>query len=225
VLKTIFRYLLRFFAGIIVFILAWLILAFLLPYITISPDPVKEAKTNTIFIRSNGVHTDFVMPVKTEFNDWSELLPYSDYKNTDETFRYISFGWGDKGFYIHTPTWADLKFSTAFKAAFGLGGTAMHVTYNRYAPKLNENCKKIQISERQYKLLIDYINNSFQKKKSKFILIDHPGYNNNDRFYEAEGKYNLVKTCNAWTGRGLYAIGEKTGIWTPTARSVLQNIR
>lgn len=223
-IKIIFRYLLRILSGIAILILTWLFAAFLLPYFRTSPEIVKEKKIHTIFIRSNGVHTDFVMPVKSDFINWNELLPYSDFKNADETFEYISFGWGDKGFYINTPTWADLKFSTAFNAAFGLGGTAMHVTYNRAEPKENEKCKKLQISDRQYKLLINYIKGSFQKKDSKFILIDHAGYYDNDRFYEAHGTYNFIKTCNVWTGRGLKTIGEKTGIWTPLAKSILQNI-
>lgn len=61
-------------------------------------------------------------------------------KNTD--FNYIAFGWGDKGFYLDTPTWADLKFSTAFKAAFWMGQSAMHTTYYREV-KEGEDCKRL----------------------------------------------------------------------------------
>lgn len=51
--------------------------------------------------------------------DWSQKIPFSQTKGKSTDFNYIAFGWGDKGFYLDTPTWADLKFSTAFKAAFG----------------------------------------------------------------------------------------------------------
>ena len=50
-------------------------------------------------------------------------------KSKDSTAEYLAFGWGDKGFYLDTPEWSDLKASTAFKAAFALGNSAMHTTF------------------------------------------------------------------------------------------------
>jgi uncharacterized protein (TIGR02117 family) len=205
-------------------VLIWIVSALLLPYIKTTSFDFEGERSNRIFICSNGVHTDFVLPVRSKFIEWNKLLPYSHFINADETFNYISFGWGDKGFFIGTPTWADLKFSTAFNAAFGLGSAAMHVTYKRNEPKPGENCKELFITDQQYVILIRYITSSFQRNSSGFILIDHPGYNNNDRFYEAAGTYTLFKTCNVWTGTGLQVIGEKPGIWTPLSKSILQNI-
>ena len=69
-------------------------------------------------------------------------------------------GWGDKGFYLDTPSWADLKFSTAFKAVFGINTAAIHATYYKEL-KENELCKKIEISKEQYKDLVAYIQKSF----------------------------------------------------------------
>jgi len=75
--------------------------------------------------------------------------------NTD-LYKYIAIGWGDKGFYLNTPTWDDLTVSTALKAAFGISGTAIHATYHREMIE-NELCKKISISKEQYRRLIAYI--------------------------------------------------------------------
>jgi uncharacterized protein (TIGR02117 family) len=209
---------------ILIIIFTWAAFAYFLPFIKTARFNFPGEKTNAVYICSNGVHTDFVMPVKSQFIHWNNLLPYKDFENVDETFSYIGFGWGDKEFYINTPTWADLKFSTAFNAAFGLGSAAMHVTYWRNEPRPGKSCKRILFSDEQYKVLIHYIISSFEIGDSGFKLIDHPGYNDNDRFYEANGTYTLFKTCNVWTGTGLQVIGEKTGVWTPLSRSILQNI-
>jgi uncharacterized protein (TIGR02117 family) len=223
VIKTFFRYLLRTLLALIIVILLWLILAHALPYITFQ-DQTKEKKTVVIFIESNGVHTDFVMPVKSALFDWSRCLLYADFEIAGPSFEYVSVGWGDKGFYIGTPTWADLRFTTAFKAAFGLSTSAIHVSYRRFQPKEKENCKRLVLSESQYKRLVNYILNSFQWKEGKFIAIDHPGYSDHDCFYEANGTYTMFNTCNEWTGKGLRATGIPTGVWTPLPGGVLQNL-
>jgi uncharacterized protein (TIGR02117 family) len=224
VIRTTFRYLFRTILFILIFVFIWIACAIVLPFIKTTTFDINGVRANKIFIRSNGIHTDFVLPVKSKFVEWNNFMPYSDFKNVNEAFNYVSIGWGDKGFFIGTPTWADLKFSTAFNAAFGLSSTAMHVTYKRGEPVLNENCRQLFISDLQYSILIKYITSSFQRNKSGFILIDHSGYSDNDRFYEANGTYSLFKTCNVWTGTGLQIIGEKTGAWTPLSNGILQNI-
>jgi uncharacterized protein (TIGR02117 family) len=209
----------------VAFVIAWIFFAILFPYIISGYGPLKENKNITVFIESNGVHTDFVMPVKNSSIYWDKFLPYSDFEIAGPAFECVSIGWGDKGFFIGTPTWADLKFSTAFNAAFGLGSTAMHVTYKRYQPKESEHCKKLILSEYQYSILINYIRSSFQSKDGRSIAIDHPGYSDHDCFYEANGTYSLFNTCNVWTGNGLRAAGIATGAWTPLCGGVLQNIQ
>lgn len=208
----------------ILFILIYLLFAFLLPYVKVNNAEKAQHSDVEIFVLSNGVHTDIVLPVKTTFIDWQQLLPYNDFEMVDSTFHYIALGWGDKGFYLETPTWADLKASTALKAALGLSTTAMHVTYRKTAPKVGELCKRLIISVEQYKLLYTQILNSFIIKKGKPLKINHPGYNNYDCFYEADGCYSMFKTCNVWTGSVLKSAKIKVGIWTPFHKGVLESI-
>ena len=40
-------------------------------------------------------------------------------------------------------------------------------------------------------------------------------YGNDDAFYEANGTYNLFKTCNTWANNGLKACEKKAALWTP----------
>jgi uncharacterized protein (TIGR02117 family) len=224
ILKKVFKYTLWFLATIIAFVGTWLLCALLLPKIKMNSDRKKQESGVEIFVKSNGVHTDLILPVKNKLLKWDSLLQPNTFEEVDTTFEYVAFGWGDKGFYLDTPTWADLKFSTAFKAAFWLGEAAMHVTYYKTAPGLSDRCRKIILSTEEYKKLISYIRNSFDQKEGRYLLIDHPGYSNQDNFYEGKGTYNFCKTCNEWTGDGLEECGVKIGIWTPLQGAIIDEI-
>ena len=220
-LKKSLRYIFRFLVGIIAFILLYLLCSWLCPFIKVNSDFTNSTDGVELFVQSNGVHTDIIMPVESEQIKWNKLLPYSDFVNVNSGFKYIAMGWGDKGFFIYTPTWDDLTFSTTFKAAFGLGSTAMHVKYKYNQPQEDALCKRVVVSKEQYQKLIDFILASFQLKNAKPILIDHDGYTQQDRFYEATGTYSMFKTCNVWTGNALKTTGVKIGVWTPFQSGVI----
>ena len=132
----------------------------------------------------------------------------------DTLAQYVSFGWGDKGFYLETPTWADLKFSTAFKAMFYLDKTAIHSSFYRKM-KEDDDCIKIKISKEQYQKMIVYVNQSFEKDKDgNVMLIKGKSYGNRDAFYEATGTYGLFNTCNTWANGGLKYCNLKACVWT-----------
>jgi len=204
----------------------YIILGILLPLIPVSAEKTDDPKIIEAYILTNGVHTDIVVPVKTKFIDWSQKLPYNNTKSKKENFKFISFGWGDKGFYLNTPTWADLKFSTAFKAAFWLSESAMHCTYYNDM-KEGEDCKKIMLTEKQYQALIKFIDERFDKDEAgnyQFIKTDAV-YGNSDAFYDAKGAYNFTYTCNTWANNGLKAAGQKAALWTPTDFGIFQHYK
>ncbi len=195
--------------------LYWLI-ATISKYIVINRDfqSPSEGEGVTIFVVSNGVHTDIAVPTEHSLMNWHSFL--NDEKSKDS--EYTGFGWGDKGFYLNTPNWSDLKFSTAFKAMFWKSATAMHVTYSSKRLEEGEYVKKIVISEKQYKILIGYIKQSFILKNGQPMLIKdeaYPGVPNS--FFEAQGSYHFLKTCNEWTRTGLAQSGVKTIFWSPFA--------
>lgn len=206
-------------------VLLYVIIAYLLSLITIE----KEANTKPeveIYILTNGVHTDIVMPTKNDQIDWSQQIQYKNTKAADSTYKYIAMGWGDKGFYLETPEWSDLKASVAFKAATGLSTTAIHATYYKKM-KLGNDCKSMLISKKQYSRLIAYINKSFQKDiDGNFIPIKtDANYGKTDAFYEATGSYSLVYTCNTWANNGLKASGQKCCFWTATDSGIFSKYK
>ncbi|HTE24035.1 TIGR02117 family protein [Flavitalea sp.] len=213
-MKKILKYLLRLTLIITGLFAFYLLSAFCLSRITVNRD-VKASDDVTIYIKTNGVHADLVVPVKHPQMDWSTQVKFSNTVLNDSTMKWLALGWGDKGFYLQTPTWADLKFSVAFKAAFGLSTTAIHATFYKNLTE-SKSCKKINISEEQYQVLTKYLLDSFQKDSTgqvKFINTTAK-YNNRDAFYEANGKYSLFKTCNTWANTGLKISGQKSCFWT-----------
>ena len=209
-IKKLLKYTTFFLLGII----GYLLVVTLLSYISVNDGLVKSRKEIPIYILTNGVHTDVVLPLKSEHYDWTNQLKTEHTKAKDTTMNYVALGWGDKGFYLETPTWADLKASTALKAASGLSSSAMHVTFYKEM-KESKSCKKLQISSDNYKKLILFINESFQTKSGEFLKIETEAvYGKHDVFYEANGSYSLFYTCNSWANQALKAANQKAALWT-----------
>lgn len=210
----IIKKLLKYLAIFILSLLTYLLIVTLLSFVSVNEDFAENHQEIPIYILTNGVHTDVVLPIKNEHYDWSNQLKFEHTKSKDTTYQYVALGWGDKGFYLETPTWADLKASTAVKAATGLSSSAMRVAFYK-SLKENQSCKKIQISLENYKKLISFINESFQTKSGKFLKIETEAvYGKHDVFYEANGSYSLFYTCNSWANQALKAANQKAALWT-----------
>jgi uncharacterized protein (TIGR02117 family) len=209
--------------ALMIFTAVYLFLVFAIPYIPVNSTQELNSEDVTVYIKTNGVHTDIVVPIKTKYKDWSQTIQFSQIKSQDATMQYIGLGWGDKGFYLNTPQWSDLKLSTAFVAAFGLGSSAMHATFYKEINE-NERCVKIKISAAEYQNLISYIENTFKyDTNGNPIWINATTYGQNDSFYEAKGAYTLFYTCNTWANTALKAMHQKAAIWTATDRGIFQH--
>lgn len=215
--KVILFYFLKTLGIILGIVVLYAILGYLLPFIEVSAKDDGEQKEIPIYIYTNGVHTDIVMPVKNELHDWSEKIPFANTTSKKTDYNYVGIGWGDKGFYLDTPTWADLKFSTAVKAAFWMSESAMHASFYRTMTEASD-CKKIMISKKQYQDLVKFIDAKFDKDTNgNYILIPTKAvYSDNDAFYDAQGSYSFLNTCNTWANDALKAAGQKAAWWTPT---------
>lgn len=202
----------------------YILAGLLLPYIPVNRHAGKSG-AYTVYVLSNGVHTDIVLPLRHELKDWTKDLSIRNTRSKDSLVQYVSFGWGDKGFYLETPTWADLKASTAFKAMFALSSSAMHVTFHREMAT-GALCRKIKLDQEQYRLLVRYIEHSFQRSaQGNFMYIPGHAYGDYDGFYEAKGTYNLFYTCNTWANNGLKAAHLKACLWTPLDKGILYQYR
>ena len=173
------------------------------------------------YILSNGVHTDLVLPVRTPQMDWTTWVPYADTPAHDATLDYVGIGWGDKGFYLDTPTWSQLKPSTAIRAMFWMSTTAVHATFH-HRPTPGPECAVLYLSPAEYARLLTFIKGTFAlDAQGRPQHIAGHSYGPDDAFYEAKGTYNLFDTCNSWTNRGLKIANQKACLWTPFDRGIL----
>lgn len=198
---------LKLIAYILAFPIIYGIVAIILSYVTVNDNHIVSTNNSkTIYLATNGVHLDVVIP-KNNINPEliKELITYN---NED----YLAFGWGDENFFINTPTWGDLTFSNAFKAMFLKSSTLMHIT--RYKQK-TATWVKVNISEDQLNKLNAFILNSFKLESNSKILIPNVSYADNDNFYKAKGSYSCLKTCNSWTNIAFKSSGLKAAYWTP----------
>ncbi|CAG5080141.1 TIGR02117 family protein [Parvicella tangerina] len=182
--------------------------------IPVNTEYVYDENEVQFFVISNGIHTDICLPVKSEVIDWSSFILVQDFDGVYEMPAYIGIGWGDKGFYLDTPRWADLKMSTALNAIFLPSETAMHVTYYSQEPEESSNVVRCSMSREEYMRLIEYVQASFNGRGNNVQaqLIPGKGYSLKDNFYQATGSYWGLRTCNSWTNEALKVAGVKTSL-------------
>jgi uncharacterized protein (TIGR02117 family) len=200
-------------------VLLYLVAALILGLIPANSGFAETTGGVSIAVCSNGVHTDFVLPVKTEEVDWSAAFPAVHYPADVTRFDHVGIGWGDLDFYKSTPTWGDFDTGIAIRALTGLGPSALHVQY-RPGPGLDEDCRRAEISVPQYRALVNYIGATMASPGWPAAA----GYGATDLFYAAHGRFSLFKSCNVWVGEGLKASGLPTGLWTPFAFQVLSHL-
>ncbi|WBH15506.1 TIGR02117 family protein [Sphingomonas radiodurans] len=171
----------------------------------------------TIYIESNGIHTGIVMPKLAAGVDWREDFPARDLVDPRYgALDHLSIGWGERNFYIGTPTWADLKPSVVLGAAVGSDETMVHVDHvPRPAP--DGEVRRLVVRPAEYRRLAAYVRASLVPGGER-----HPGYFRYDVFYAAHGRYSAIHTCNAWVGNALRFAGIRVGAWTPFPGAVMR---
>src|SRR5688572_16987666 len=221
----IFRFIVRTLGVFLGLILLYGLAILMLGVVPINNSFAQAQQGVEIMVIDNGIHTDLVVPVKYKNFDWSGYLPVSDFQGANQNFTHLAFGWGNRKFYMETPEWKDLNLEVAFAAAFGIGRSAMHVYYLPAMPKPGTKAIPIKLTEAEYEKLSTYILNSFKQQNGRFLLIKGRGYTSTDNFYEANGRFSLLKTCNEWVNRGLKAAGIKTVFWAPVPFFMMHKLK
>lgn len=182
----------------------------------------REAERGiTIFVRTNGVHTWLMVPNVAGGVDWRPLAPARHIKDPRYAGNYIAIGYGNRDFYLNTPTWGDLSPRVALAAAFGRGPSLVHVEHER-DPAPNEYQRPIVLRDDEYRKLAAHVRQSIAIDSfGRSIPLLGRGYGPADVFYRGRGRYDAHRTCNEWTGEALRAAGVRTGIWTPLSQSIM----
>ena len=208
------RYLAKALLSFLLVMLVYFVAALIGSVIPVNTDQPKDGEIS-IYLRTNGVHTDFILPLENEVMAWQDFIPPESTLSKRANFEYISFGWGDLEFYKETEAWEDLRFPVAFQAVFLKKPSALHVTFEPIV-RLEMPAVKVNITKEQYEKLVQYVLFSFEKDmagKPKPVKDLH--YNQNDAFFHAKGSLHFFYTCNTWVNDGLKAAGLRACLWTP----------
>lgn len=213
-MKTYGKRFLKIIGYLLVIPVTYIVVSLVLTYIPISEQTEGTPKKQMIFLTTNGVHSDIILPKNLMI---AALLKDQKYHPRE---KFFAFGWGEENFYINTPTWGDLTFSTAFRAAFLESKTLVHVT--RYRSK-RDKWIAVPVTDKQLKKLNAYILATFDEDENGKQVIEGATYTpDRDNFYRAKGNYMFYNTCNTWANTALKESDMKASLWTPFDFGVLR---
>ncbi len=183
-----------------------------------STNPPKQtcSQDKQIYITTLGIHLDIVVPI----DQVPAFLLHDAYINDSTT--HLAFGWGERNFYLETPTWGDLTLGNAARALLINSEPVMHITRYR---KVKNDWKPLKLCEEAEQALFRYIEDSFRKTTEQaWTEISSEGYSRHDFFFEATGRYNAINTCNTWLNNGMKSAGVKTSRWSPLTYGILYHL-
>lgn len=200
--------------GILLMVAIYFLLGFIGNWIPVNVRYRRTPQHVDIYISSNGVHTDFIVPAVNDVTDWRTMIDDSQYATPFSSATWLGLGWGDRGFYLDIEEWANLTPKIAMKAMLVPSPTLMHVESHVTIPTDRKRIEKISITADQYATLCDFIKGQFEFHNDAVVHIPDVGYTPNDHFYHARGKYHAFNTCNYWVSKGLKRIGVRTSLFT-----------
>ena len=156
---------------------------------------ISTGYSKEISVVNNGWHAGIVLKVKDIDNSiWKVGEMFKE-------FKYIEVGWGDEDFYKNQ----DPSIWMTLKAGLVPTSSVVHLRAIRQN-ELNRFSKdkivNLTISEKGFKQLSIFIQNSFAKEDDKFIELSK-GLYTNSIFFLSSKKYHIFNTCNVWTAQAL----------------------
>ena len=172
-----------------------------------------------VWLRSNGVHVDLILPVSTAERDWRDDFPLRSFGDPPRAPRWVAFGWGARDFFVNVREWKDLTAGAALRALMR-APTVLHVEYvaDDAAIGAANAVRKIIVTRDEHAFLVRYVHSSLALDPGgRPQLLPGMGYSGNDNFYEGAGNYTPIATCNEWVNGGLKGAGLPAPLWSPFA--------
>jgi uncharacterized protein (TIGR02117 family) len=167
---------------------------------TASPT-YQEARGDgvTIFLIAAGWHTEIVLPIRALGDPLRAVA--LDFAGA----QYLSFGWGERNYYMaRAPTAGD-----AMSALFP--GPAVLLVTPLYSPpresKANAQVFELSLSTAGLERLSSYLWTAFEKSGDGTPRRLAAGAVPGSVFYAATGTYSASYTCNTWSAEGLQVGG------------------
>lgn len=179
--------------------------------------PDGRGEETSIYVVSHGWHTGVVV---SKENLGSELDFLETYLGSSPFYE---IGWGDKGFYQAD----EITSGVTLRALTGLSeGSVLHVVAMPEEPNLyfpDSKTIEVHISKTGHTNLNKAILESFRKNSEGKVVSSKNGIYGNSLFFEANGRYYIINTCNIWTSKVLNKAGVPLRTFlTLTASSVMK---
>ena len=210
-------------AGLLTLVSAFLLVAWIGSSIPRNTSWKEPATGIPIMVESNGLHTELVLPIVTPIKDWRTTFPSAGEPRIEDGWlpTHIAVGWGEKEVFLNTPTWADLKVSTALRIATRGGDGLVRVAhYVNPQPSLDH--RWITLRPDEYARLTERVEAMLPPLPPNVQRRSYTGFDPTARNYDATGRYTLTNTCNQWTSDTLAYAGVRIGAWTPFAGGVMK---
>ena len=188
------------------------------PYV-VEPKPgAMLVKSHEIAVVSHGWHVGLVVPGPV----LNAAVP--EIEERFGTPNYYEVGWGDKTFYQAEEVTTGLT----LQAMFCSEGAALHVVALDEAPEryfAGEPIVKTCLSDNELASLKQFLSASFARSSSGSIKAVRAGLYGDSQFYDGEGRFDLLHTCNSWTAKALRSSGVniQPGVML-TAASVMHHL-
>lgn len=167
----------------------------------VEPEPeLSPIRTHKISVVSHGWHAGLLIPG----NELNRVIPQLKSRFGNPLFYEV--GWGDKGFYQAQ----EITTGLTLQAMFWSEGAILHVVAVPQAPEsyfAGEPLLSTCISDRELDSLIAFLANSFARDASGTVIDLKNGIYGDSEFYDGEGRYYLLNTCNKWTAKALRSSG------------------
>ena len=159
-----------------------------------------ETSCKTVFIVHNAWHASIVLDRGDLSHD--ALPELSDFPGA----KFIEFSWGDQDFFPdpNSGIWA------ALRAAFWSGGSVLHlVGFSENVGQFYRGAEifELRVAPAAQRQLIHFISQTFARTNSHSRAPARPGLFAYSRFYPANAKFSVLRTCNTWVAEALASAG------------------
>ena len=180
----------------------------------------KATDTSEIYIRSNGIHLEFVLPndATGPLGDKAVVDGASPYLDQSP---YLAYGWGERDFFLNTPTWGDFDLLTAIHSLLWQTDILMRVQPVWRRPS-GDHVRVLRVAPAQRAAIVAYIRASIRfNANGDVTTVPSRLYDPNGVFLEGVGTYSPFYTCNEWVNEGLKRAGIRTALWSPFPYGVM----
>jgi uncharacterized protein (TIGR02117 family) len=180
-----------------------------------------------LYVAGDSLHVNLVFPVHTTLFDWRSFLALEQIgSDPGGYYQYLKFGWGDRDFYMNTPSLADMQLSRALRALFWPDNpTAMHVQGYAHLPQEpGVDLRCVGLSAQQYLQVVNFLQASFQMDTHHHPIRLGNAFGPASGFYAGTGSYSILRTCNTWAAEGLNTAGVNTPLWSALAPAIMRQL-